>query len=57
MLEPLYPEWFVNRVNAYPQLTDLADALVHQQMGDGGAALQIYLQKCIDVKNTYPKIV
>jgi len=43
------------RAKAYPSLQDFADALVHQKMGDNGAALEAYLQKCIDVKNTYPK--
>ena len=39
----------------YPPLSDLADALVHQQMGDGGAALTTYLNACAAVKNKYPK--
>lgn len=43
------------RAQAYPPLQDLADALVHQAMGDGGAALTTYLQKCQAVKTQYPK--
>lgn len=39
----------------YPPLTNLADALVHQDMGDGGAALKAYCVACEAVKAKYPK--
>jgi hypothetical protein len=39
----------------YPPLANLADALVHQAMGDGGVALQAYFTACEAVKTQYPK--
>lgn len=39
----------------YPYITELADALVHQYQGDGGAALKVYFEKCVEVKKKYPK--
>jgi hypothetical protein len=39
---------------AYPPLTDLADALVHQHMGDE-APLLAYFEKCEAVKTQFPK--
>lgn len=47
--------WYYQRQIAYPPLADLADALVHQQMGDDGVALTTYLNKCIAVKTQFPK--
>ena len=49
------PSYITIRANKYPPLAVLADALVHQQMGDGGVALQAYLSACIAVKAAYPK--
>lgn len=43
------------RAAAYPPLTALADALVHQSMGDNGEALASYLSACAQVKEQYPK--
>lgn len=43
------------RARAYPSVTDLNDALVHQSMGDGGVALAAYFTACQAVKTKYPK--
>ena len=48
-------EYIFKRLAEYPSIQDLADALVHQHMGDGGEALNMYLEKCADVKRKYPK--
>jgi hypothetical protein len=42
------------RVDEYPPLTDLADALYHQSKGDE-TKLTAYLAKCEAVKQKYPK--
>ena len=39
------------RINEYPPLEDLADALAK----DDASALAIYKQKCLEVKSKYPK--
>ena len=39
------------RINEYPPLEDLADALAK----DDASALAIYKQKCLEVKSRYPK--
>lgn len=43
-----------NRVNEYPPLTELADALYHQQNGDD-SKMTAYLAKVDAVKQKYPK--
>jgi hypothetical protein len=42
------------RANAYPPLSELADALVHQQMGND-QPMKKYLEACAAVKKRYPK--
>ncbi len=42
------------RMRAYPPITDLADALVHQANGDL-QPLAEYVQKCNMVKKQFPK--
>lgn len=44
---------FALRALSYPPLTELADALVHQQAGDDGP-MQVYLAKVQAVKDQYP---
>jgi hypothetical protein len=44
----------IDRVRAYPPLSDLADALVHQSMGNE-QPLQDYLAACRAVKENIPK--
>lgn len=46
----------VRRNQMYPPLEDLADALVHQAMGNN-APMDAYLEACIKVKQDNPKIV
>lgn len=43
------------RAKEYPPLADLADALVHQAMGDNSVALNAYYTACEAVKTKYPK--
>jgi len=43
-----------NREREYPPLTELADALYHQQNGDD-TKMTAYLAKCEAVKQKYPK--
>jgi hypothetical protein len=43
-----------NRKKEYPPLTDLADALVHNDMGDP-SHLRVYFDSCEAVKAKYPK--
>ena len=43
-----------NRAKEYPPLTELADALYHQQNGDD-TKMTAYLAKCEAVKQKYPK--
>ncbi|WNJ88464.1 hypothetical protein [Bosea sp. 685] len=47
-------DYRARRAADYPALTELADALVHQQAGDG-AKLRAYLDACRAVKARYPK--
>lgn len=42
------------RAKEYPPLTELADALYHQQNGDD-TKMTAYLAKCESVKQKYPK--
>ena len=46
--------YITKRVQEYPPLTDLADALYHQSKGDE-TKLTAYLAKCEAVKQKYPK--
>jgi hypothetical protein len=48
----LYKE---QRASLYPSIKDLADALVHQDMGDNGTAVKAYYAACEAVKAKYPK--
>lgn len=43
-----------DRAKEYPSLTELADALYHQQNGDD-TKMTAYLAKCEAVKQKYPK--
>jgi hypothetical protein len=43
------------RAKEYPPLEDLADALYWQSQGDN-TLLDIYMEKCAEVKAKYPKI-
>ncbi len=47
-------EYQRKREREYPPLTDLADALYHQQNGDD-TKMTAYLAKCEAVKQKYPK--
>ncbi|AOO81660.1 hypothetical protein [Bosea vaviloviae] len=47
-------DYRARRAADYPPLTELADALVHQQAGDG-SKLCAYLDACRAVKARYPK--
>jgi len=47
-------EYQRQRAKEYPPLTDLADALYHQQNGDD-TKMTAYLAKCEAVKQKYPK--
>ena len=47
-------EYQRNRQREYPPLTELADALYHQQNGDD-TKMTAYLAKCEAVKQKYPK--
>lgn len=49
-----WPQWKIDRVNNYPPLQDLADALVHQSEGDS-SHLAAYFAACTAVKTAYPK--
>lgn len=42
------------RAAEYPDLSELADALVHDHAGDG-SKLEAYLKACQDVKARFPK--
>jgi hypothetical protein len=55
-LQALYEatEYQRQRAKEYPPLTDLADALYHQQNGDE-TKMTAYLAKCEAVKQKYPK--
>jgi hypothetical protein len=44
----------LQRQSEYPPLTELADALYHQQNGDD-TKMTAYLAKCEAVKQKYPK--
>jgi hypothetical protein len=47
-------EYLRKREKEYPPLTELADALYHQQNGDD-TKMTAYLAKCEAVKQKYPK--
>ena len=48
-------EVMAKRHAAYPPIQDLADALVHQAMGNTGK-MDAYLAACVAVKERFPKV-
>lgn len=43
-----------HRIQNYPELSELADAIYHQQNGNN-APMNQYIQRCLAVKQKYPK--
>ena len=48
---PVFPQYVINRIAAYPSINDFADAWVKNDKN----ALEEYRQKCLAVKFKYPK--
>lgn len=46
--------WYDKRSNEYPPLSELADALYWNSVGNS-SHLEAYFQKCEEVKEKYPK--